>query len=68
MERDRVLRQRVEALLMKESEREEAQRVGEEVHPTAPEEPSATDATPAKPRQLTDTTRAGPNEEGHRDA
>ncbi len=37
VEKDGVLRQRVEALLLKEAEREAAQREEEEVHPTAPE-------------------------------
>jgi glycine betaine transporter len=39
VERDRVLQERVEGLLLKEAEREAAFREEEEVHPTVPEEP-----------------------------
>ncbi|HJL14790.1 MAG TPA: BCCT family transporter, partial [Sandaracinaceae bacterium LLY-WYZ-13_1] len=46
MEKDRVLHERVEALLLEETEREAAYRAEEEVHPTVPEdvEPEAPEA------------------------
>lgn len=44
-EKERVLRTRIERLLLRESEREEQWLAAEEVHPTAPESPDTSAAT-----------------------
>jgi len=48
-EKDRLLRRRIEMLLLRESEREAQQARAEEVHPTAPETAPAPEAEPAAP-------------------
>jgi len=58
-EKDQVLRERVEALLIEEEERKKAYLVEEEVHPTAPEQPASPDEAPAAAPEV-----ASPEEDG----
>ncbi|MBO6947330.1 MAG: BCCT family transporter [Rhodospirillales bacterium] len=46
-ETNRVLRERVEMLLLREAEREEARQIAEETHPTAPDTEEETSSPPA---------------------
>ncbi|HLR17354.1 MAG TPA: BCCT family transporter [Alcanivoracaceae bacterium] len=52
-EKDKLLKMRVEALLLREYEREEARQAEEEAHPTAPEEPAAEEPEKEKPQETT---------------